>query len=94
MRRTEQSTYVVQVAEEINAPTAADDLGTREAWFDVATVTVPARTKRKAVIRAGLEKAGLTPTGDDTLKVRALNADSAHVMAVGVEQGPPQLRIG
>lgn len=83
-RRTEESTYTVQVQGE----------GPGVSWRDVATVTVPARTKRKRVIEKGLADAGMTPTDGETLQVRALNADSAHVTAVGVDHGPPRLKFG
>lgn len=86
-RRTETSEYVVQVLE-------AGDIApgdTRASWVDVATVTVPSRTKRKSVILAGLKKAGLTP--EAPIEVRALNAESAQTMSVSVETPEPQLRF-
>jgi hypothetical protein len=87
-RRTEESTYVVQVLQAVDNPD-----GDADAWFDVATVTVPARTKRKRVITEGLTKAGLDASGAP-LKVRVLNADSAHVSTVQLKTPAPQLTIG
>lgn len=63
-------TYVVQ--------RRANDLG-EEVWADIATITVPARTKRRTVIEAGLSKAGLHPS-EGPVAVRVLDARAAEVV--------------
>lgn len=86
------STYVVQIEKtfEVSAP-----LEEVAAWVDVATVTVPARSKRKGIIAKALEKAGIAPeVGQDPLRVRVLDASSSAVTEVGVVQPEPELRIG
>jgi hypothetical protein len=86
-QRTVESTYVLQQlrGEFERAGTTYGDV-----WEDVATVTVPARTKRKSIITAALKKAGLEP--EKPIKVRVLNADSAHVSEVQASR-EPRLRI-
>lgn len=87
-KRAEESTYTVQVMELVGIENAAG----REAWFDVATVTVPARTRRKTVIEKGLQQAGLDVT--EAIKVRALDSESAQVTPVAPYTPPSELRIG
>jgi len=81
-QRTVESTYVLQLLREGAEP--------EDMWEDIATVTVPVRTKRKSIITAALKKAGLEP--EKPIKVRVLNADSAHVSEVQAES-EPRLRI-
>lgn len=50
-----------------------------EAWVDIATVTVPPRTKRSVVIKKALAEAGIKPGQGDPPKCRALDAESAVV---------------
>jgi hypothetical protein len=64
-----EATYVLQQA--------AEGAGV---WIDVATVTVPARTKRITAIRKAVEQAGLDIT--DPTEVRLLDAESAEVRTV------------
>jgi len=65
-------------------------------WKDIATVTVPAKTKRKTVIARAVEQAGdalkLGPTTSVVLRV--IPAEHAEKIKVEMEQPPPQLRIG
>jgi hypothetical protein len=93
-KRTEESTYVIQVQHKVKLPEPGPDMPEMGgvAWLDVATVTVPARTKRKSVIRKGLKQAGLEITTEG-MPARALDADSAHAYMVGMDQPEPQLRI-
>jgi hypothetical protein len=90
-QRSTEATYVVQVEIDVR-----DDPGHKlydgETWEDVATVTVPARTKRKRVIALGLEKAGMEVK--DAIRVRALDEESAAVIPVAPFQPPAQLKIG
>jgi hypothetical protein len=72
-----EATYVLQVGELL---IDVEPEETFEAWRDVATVTVPARTKRKTAIREAVKQAGLDVTAD--LKVRLLDAESAEVRTV------------
>jgi hypothetical protein len=63
------------------------------AWVDVATVTVPARTKRKTAIRNALKEAGLDVS--EEIKVRLLDAESARVVPVRPRPpATPELEIG
>ena len=52
-----------------------------EHWTDIATVVVPARTKRWTVIEAGLRQAGLSPA-DGPVFVRVLDGNAARVDAL------------
>lgn len=78
------SKYVVMVA-------YTDGIAT-EAWQDVATVTVPPRTKRKTII----EKAMAQPDVEivDPTCVRVLDEESAREIPVEMEEQPPRLKIG
>jgi hypothetical protein len=64
-----EATYVLQKA--------AEGAGV---WVDVATVTVPARTKRVTAIRKAVAAAGIDVTED--VHVRLLDAESAEVRTV------------
>jgi lipoprotein-anchoring transpeptidase ErfK/SrfK len=86
----QDQTYVVLVAE------ARDETGIladqHTAWVEIATVTVPPRTKRSVVIKRALAEAGISPDGDAP-KVRALDVDSAHVYEPEAHQPAPEWRI-
>lgn len=94
--RDAQSTYTVQVAQTFHVENDEGTVGSNvAAWVDVATVTVPPRTKRRKIIGLGLVEAGLKPeVGGDPLKVRVLDVGSWHVTEVGAVQPEPELRIG
>lgn len=51
--------------------------GEKPYWIDVATVTVPPKTKRKTALRQGLAEAGIELTPE--LEARVLDPDSAYV---------------
>jgi hypothetical protein len=89
MPRSNEATYVVQRLR-IHAP---GEGVLWEAWEDVATVTVPAKSKRSTVIGKALQDAGLMPSADDPLRVRVLDARSAHVTTVALKQLEPQLEM-
>jgi hypothetical protein len=91
-QRTVESTYVIQMRQLVlvGGKTGDERAPSDSEWVDIATVTVPARTKRKSIIAAALKKAGLEP--EKPIKVRVLNADSAHVSEVQAES-EPRLRI-
>ncbi len=101
-RAMEDQTYTVQrlrqlaevrvVEEEENLPPVVGD--TYNAWVDVATVTVPARTLRKTVVEKALSEAGITPEVGGQMHVRVLDAQSASPFTVGAEQPAPVLVIG
>jgi hypothetical protein len=59
-------------------------------WEDVATVTVPAKTKRKTVI----EKAARDLDFEGEIYLRVIPAEHAVPIKVEMEQPPPQLKIG
>jgi hypothetical protein len=62
-------------------------------WEDVATVTVPARSKRATVIEAALRSdAGKRVTLPVT--VRVLDVDAAREHPVGLREREPELVIG
>jgi hypothetical protein len=59
-------------------------------WEDVATVTVPARARRRKVIGLALAQSGLRPeVGGDPLRLRVLDAASAHETSVAAVQAEP-----
>lgn len=78
--RTE-STYVVQRESQFESQPVA--------WVDIATVTVPARTKMRTVIQKAME--AMQENGKARLRV--LDADAAHVHTVEWEQPPPRLVV-
>lgn len=73
--------YVVQVLTSADTPD--------EVWRDAALVSVPARSKRKTILRAAQE-AGVTFPAT----VRILDADAARALRVGFgESAPPPLVV-
>jgi hypothetical protein len=82
--------YVVQVRHEVQV---ADDDGNLEpltTWVDVATVTVPARTKRRTVVEKGLADAGIEKTSE--LEARLLDPAAAYVWRAKPPE-PASLRL-
>jgi hypothetical protein len=65
--------YIVQVKEHVGRE--PEDM--REGWFDVATVRVVPRTKKRTVIEKGLAEAGIEKTAD--LEARLLDEHAAYV---------------
>ena len=64
------------------------------AWVDVATVEVPAKSKRGTVIQTALAQAGIVvKPGDEPLELRALDARSAHVSTVSAVQAAPKVVV-
>lgn len=86
--RRSEAAYVVQMRD----PDHADG----KVWEDVATVTVPAKTKRKTVIAKAVEEAGtdLTLLPTMPVRLRVIPAEHAEEIKVEMEQPPPQLKIG
>jgi len=63
-------------------------------WIDVATVRVPARTKRPTIIAKAFDQAQVQlPEGGDW-KIRVLDEESAREITVALEEQPPRLKIG
>lgn len=63
-------------------------------WSDVATITAPARTKRRKIIGLALAESGLRPeVGGEPLRLRVLDAASAHVTSVSAVAVDPKLEI-
>lgn len=95
-------TYVVQVERELASfrmvggggePPKYDEYVL--AWQDVATVTVPPRTKRSAVVKQALAEAGITPEpGKPAPRVRVLDEESAFVHEPEAKQPPAEWVIG
>jgi hypothetical protein len=94
--------YVLQVAEYVDTeqptPEGAEPqeptFETRQVWRDVATVTVPARTKSTTAIRKAAELAGLEITM--ALEVRLLPAAVAEPIELLPPEptpGPRQVRL-
>jgi hypothetical protein len=64
------------------------------AWTDIATVEVPARTKRSTVIKEALKQAGVQPAADGSRpRLRALDAESAQVHEPEPHQPPMEWRV-
>jgi hypothetical protein len=62
--------------------------------IDIATVEVPARTKRSTVIKEALKQAGVQPAADGSRpRLRALDAESAHVHEPEPHQPPMEWRV-
>ena len=83
---SEMVEYVVQV----EVPGRDDDPLGVPFWDDVATVSVPARTKRRTILQAGLEQAKIELTPE--LRARCLDADNAYVWTAA-PPSPPTLRL-
>jgi hypothetical protein len=99
--------YVLQVAEYVDmevplerTPEGAQPepqeptFETRQVWRDVATVTVPARTKSRTVIRHAVEQAGIKVEG--MVEVRLLPASVAEPIELLPPEpmpGPRQVRL-
>jgi hypothetical protein len=78
--------YVVQQA------TSLKDYG--GTWKDLATVEVPARTKRSTVIKEALKQAGVQPAADGSRpRLRALDAESAEVHEPEAHHPPMEWRV-
>ena len=75
-------TYTVQVR--ISYLTEEESVA--QAWKDVATVTVPAKTRTKTALLQGLREAGIDVTTD--LQARCLDAGSAYVWSGRPKQDP------
>jgi hypothetical protein len=86
MTGTFEVEYVVQVKQEEGA--GPDDR--HDAWVDVATVTVPARTKRRTVVEKGLADAGVEKTPE--LEARLLDPAAAYVWRAKPPE-PASLRL-
>lgn len=64
-------------------------------WDDFATISVPARTKRKTIIQKGLAEAGYdADEWKKTLEVRVLDEESARATPVNPDPRPAAWRIG
>ncbi len=59
-------------------------------WCDIATVTVPARSKRKTIIEAARAKVAI----ELPATLRVLDADAAREFPVGLKPRMPELVIG
>lgn len=82
--------YVVQRYIELHGPVDEPN----GAWEDIATVTVPAKSKRKTIIGLALEEAGIRPeVGGEPLRLRALDVRSAHVTTVVAKVVEPTLEM-
>lgn len=90
-----EATYVVQALKLATHPALenGDEPPIMEAWIDLATVTVPGRTKRATIIGKALREAGILPTEAEPLRLRVLDARSAHVTVVGLRQRDPELEL-
>lgn len=81
------ATYTVQMA-------TASPGGDGDYWTDVATVTVPARARRRKVIGLALAQSGLRPeVGGEPLRLRVLDAASAHETTVAAVAQDPRLEF-
>lgn len=94
----EEPTYTVQIEERLpEGAEASAVLGGFEGatvWQDIATVQVPLRTKRRAVVAKALREAGIRPVpGEPGPKVRVLDEDSAAVIEPEPFQPESEWRI-
>jgi hypothetical protein len=86
--------YTVQVLRRVTFAGDTEDAKGYDGWQDLATVTVPARSPRKRVIREALEKSGLRPLVDsEALRVRVLDGPSSKVTEVPVVRSEPKWAI-
>lgn len=91
-----ESRYVVQVAVVLTAPDVLyerpeTDEDRTTVWQDVATVVVPARSRRKTIIAKALTDAGIKPDpGQPAPRVRVLDEESACVHEPGAVQPPAE----
>ncbi len=94
--------YTLQVAEYVDTemPSAEGSepqeptFETRQVWADVATITVPPRTKALTAIRAAVAEAGIKVEG--VVEVRLLPADVAEpieLLPPEPSPGPRQVRL-
>lgn len=88
MPRSSESEYVVQRRDQPAGVTATN------LWMDLATVTVPQRTRRATIIDKALADSGERPPAGETWQVRVLDAASAHETPVTLEDREPTLKIG
>lgn len=83
--RSEQApqTYTVLVVDESNF------------WREIATVTVPPRSKRRTILAAALAEAEIKPeVGGGTLTFRVLDEDSARPIQAAPKLRDPEWEIG
>lgn len=59
-------------------------------WEDIATVTVPARSKRRTIVEAARQKVAI----ELPATLRILDADAAREFPVGLKPRDPELVIG
>lgn len=86
------ATYVLQRFVTLTTDVPMEPQG-MDVWVDIATVTVPWRTKRKTAILAALTEAGLDVS--EEIKVRLLDAEAARVVPVRPRPpATPELEIG
>lgn len=76
-------TYVVQEWE-------CDEVQGPGRWVDVATLTVPPRTKRSSIVRLAVGQAKI----DLPATLRILDATAAESIPVSVKEREPELVIG
>lgn len=88
----EDSKYVIQHRVEVADGQNGDGA---VAWEDIATVSVPPRTKRKTIIEKAFAEAGVNaPPLLTTWHIRVLDEESAREIPVGAKEQPPKLVIG
>jgi hypothetical protein len=64
-------------------------------WTDAATVSVPAKSKRRTVLAKAFEvKPELVPGPGKSATFRVLPFDVAAGVTVKMEQPPPQMKLG
>lgn len=90
-----EQVYVVQVKRDLLMPSPGEPEYSEiveglSAWVDVATVTVPLKTKRRTVIEKGLEQAGVEKTPE--LEARLLDVEAAYIWRA-LPPAPAALRL-
>jgi FtsP/CotA-like multicopper oxidase with cupredoxin domain len=98
---SEDRKFTLQVCETVDVEvpmgdgSAPGETEPREAWFDVAVVTVPPRAKTMTALRAAAKQAGVE-LPEDGLKVRLLPGDVAEPITLlppAPAPGPRQVRL-
>lgn len=85
--------YIVQVLADRGRLTEDNAVEADLVWTDIATVSAPWRSTRKKVIGLALAQSGLRP-GEKVLRLRVLDAASAHETEIAPFQPDAEWRIG
>jgi hypothetical protein len=91
-QRRAETSYLFQLRED-GHDDAGPVAGTYR-WRDVATLTVPAGTKRRTVIERAVEENGQYELANNPEAARLIPSEYAEIVPVEWEVPPPRLKIG